>query len=93
MKVSLIIFSLIISMSALAGPLNLRNDLALREHRAKQVYESSPDYYSPAQFAAAVAAAKNFGELQAIMLKMAQAEKAEAKAKQDAKTTSQKSGK
>ena len=86
MKNIIIILSYLIASVALSGPINLRDEKALKDHKAKKTYEASTNYYSADQFAADVAAVKNFTELQAIMLKKAKAEQAEAKTKKDIKT-------
>lgn len=85
MKPIFILSVLLFASIVVAGPLNFRNEAALREHQAKQAYEASANYYSPEQFAADAASAKNFSELQAAMLKKARADQAEAKAKKDSK--------
>ena len=87
MKIIILISSALLTFTVIAGPLNMRNEKALKEHQAEASYTANTNYYSTDQFAVDVAAAKNFAELQAVMVKKAKAEQAEKKTQKDTKTS------
>jgi len=86
MKIQIVILGGLIAVAASAGPINLRNEQALKDYHAGQAYRASTNYYSADQFAADIASAKNFAELQSALAKKAKAEQTEAKVKKDVKT-------